>query len=209
MNTEIALSALLCSRLCHDLISPVGAFSNGIEILADEEDPTMRQEVFKLLGQSVQQAGARLMFFRMAFGAGGGFGDNSPADSVRDTLSAYFAGGKIAIDWKVSQGELDRDTVKIVLNLALLAADALPRGGGITVEAMRAAGGLDIAVVAQGDRLLDKPEIAKILADGCSIADLDSKTAPAYLVHQLVAAQGGAVKAIGDGHQAVTYRVRL
>ena len=209
MNTEIALSALLCSRLCHDLISPVGAFSNGIEILADEDDPGMRQEVFKLLGQSVQQAGARLMFFRMAFGAGGGFGDNSPADSVRDTLSAYFAGGKIAIDWKVSLSELSRDTVKIILNLALLAADALPRGGGITVEVMRSTGGLDLAVVAQGDRLLDKPEIAKILADGCPIADLDSKTAPAYLVHKTVAAHGGTVKSSSDGQQAVTYRVRL
>ena len=209
MDTEIALSALLCSRLCHDLISPVGAFSNGIEILADEEDPGMRQEVFKLLDQSIQQAGARLMFFRMAFGAGGGFGDSSPADSVRDALIAYFTGGKIAVDWKVSPGELGRDAVKIILNLALLAADALPRGGGITVEAMRAAGGLDIAVVAQGDRLLDKPEIAKILADGCPIAALDSKTAPAYLVHKIAAARGGAVKTIGDGQRAVTYRVRL
>jgi histidine phosphotransferase ChpT len=76
MTTEaLELASLLCSRLCHDMLSPVGALSNGLELLADEKDPEMRKRCFELLEQSAKISTDKLRFFRLAFGAAGGFGD--------------------------------------------------------------------------------------------------------------------------------------
>src|SRR3546814_19559136 len=75
MTSSTDLAALLCSRLCHDMLSPVGALSNGLELLADEKDPEMRRKCFELLEQSAQISADTLKFFRLAYGAAGGFGD--------------------------------------------------------------------------------------------------------------------------------------
>ena len=71
----VDLASLLCSRLCHDLMSPVGALNNGIELLADETDPDMREKCLELLADSARASANKLKFFRLAFGAAGGFGD--------------------------------------------------------------------------------------------------------------------------------------
>ena len=73
-TAQLDLAAMLCSRLCHDLLSPVGALTNGLELLADERDPEMRQRCFELLEQSAKASADKLKFFRLAFGAAGGFG---------------------------------------------------------------------------------------------------------------------------------------
>ena len=74
-DSSLDLASLLCSRLCHDMLSPVGALSNGLELLADEKDPEMRRRCFELLEQSARISADKLKFFRLAFGAAGGFGD--------------------------------------------------------------------------------------------------------------------------------------
>jgi histidine phosphotransferase ChpT len=84
MTTEaLELASLLCSRLCHDMLSPVGALSNGLELLADEKDPEMRKRCFELLEQSAKISTDKLRFFRLAFGAAGGFGDSVPLPNPR------------------------------------------------------------------------------------------------------------------------------
>ena len=67
------LASLLCSRLCHDLLSPVGALNNGLELMADEQDPAMRERCLELLNESARASANKLKFFRLAFGAAGGF----------------------------------------------------------------------------------------------------------------------------------------
>ncbi|MFL6735093.1 MAG: histidine phosphotransferase, partial [Sphingomicrobium sp.] len=86
----VDLASLLCSRLCHDLMSPVGALNNGLELLADEQDPDMREKCMELLADSARTSANKLKFFRLAFGAAGGFGDSIETREARLALEGLF-----------------------------------------------------------------------------------------------------------------------
>ena len=124
------LASLLCSRLCHDLLSPVGALTNGLELLADERDPDMRQRCFELLEQSARISADKLKFFRLAFGAAGGFGESVPVDEAKAVTEALVGDAKrVELNWALSADRLPKGAVKVLLNFAqMLAAQA---GGGL------------------------------------------------------------------------------
>src|SRR4029453_4394264 len=86
----VELASLLCSRLCHDLLSPVGALNNGIELLADEQDPEMRDRCLELLAESARASANKLKFFRLAFGAGGGFAEANDTHEAQAALEGVF-----------------------------------------------------------------------------------------------------------------------
>ena len=94
MTSQTDLAALLCSRLCHDMLSPVGALSNGLELLADETDQGMRDNVIELLEQSARISTGKLKFFRLAFGAAGGFGEAVPVEEAQDVVNTLAAEAK-------------------------------------------------------------------------------------------------------------------
>ena len=100
----IDLASLLCSRLCHDLMSPVGALNNGIELLADEQDPEMREKCLELLAESARARANKLKFFRLAFGAAGGFGDEIDTREAEAALEGlYGAERRIELGWMVGR----------------------------------------------------------------------------------------------------------
>src|SRR5436190_8512783 len=86
----IDLASLLCSRLCHDLLSPIGALNNGIELLADEQDPEMRERCLELLAESARASANKLKFFRLAFGAAGGFRDEIDTHEAKTALDGIY-----------------------------------------------------------------------------------------------------------------------
>ena len=132
----IDLASLLCSRLCHDLLSPIGALNNGIELLADEEDPDMRDKCLELLADSARASANKLKFFRLAFGAAGAFGEEIDTHEAKVALAGLFGAEKrIELGWMVSSDKLPKGAAKLLLNLALLAGDALVRGGRLDVGA--------------------------------------------------------------------------
>ena len=90
-SESIDLAAMLCSRLCHDMLSPVGALSNGLELLSMETDPEMRRSVIELLEQSSRTSTNKLKFFRLAFGAAGGFGDRVDVQEPKALIEALVA----------------------------------------------------------------------------------------------------------------------
>jgi histidine phosphotransferase ChpT len=103
----IDLASLLCSRLCHDLLSPVGALNNGIELLADEQDPEMRERCLELLAESAKASANKLKFYRLAFGAGGGFGDEIDTHEARAALEGlYSADKRTELGWMVADEKL-------------------------------------------------------------------------------------------------------
>src|SRR5258705_7410436 len=127
----VDLASLLCSRLCHDLMSPVGALNNGIELLADEDDPDMREKCLELLADSARASANKLKFFRLAFGAAGGFGDEIDTCEAHAALEGVFgAERRIGLGWMVSGGQPPQGAVKLFLNVALPARGARGRGGG-------------------------------------------------------------------------------
>jgi histidine phosphotransferase ChpT len=181
--TPVEFASLLCSRLCHDLLSPVGALNNGLELLADETDPAMRQRCMDLLAESARASANKLKFFRLAFGAGGGFGERIDAREVRVAIEGLVAEHKrTELQWLVDAPELPKAAAKALLNLAMIAADALVRGGTLSVGAEEE-GQVEIVVRAEGPRLILDPDIRRALVDGD--AELTPRTAAAYMVHQL------------------------
>jgi histidine phosphotransferase ChpT len=188
----VDFASLLCSRLCHDLLSPVGALNNGLELLADETDPDMRARCIDLLSESARASANKLKFFRLAFGAAGGFGDAVDAREAKAAIEGLFGhDGRIAINWLVAEATLSKTAIKVLLNLVLIAGDALVRGGQLDIGAEVAAGRTEIAVRAEGPRLILDPELRVALSGGTALADLTPRAAAAWLVHSLAVESGG------------------
>src|SRR5579863_9180649 len=131
---DIEFAALLVSRVCHDLVSPVGAVVNGLEVLEDERDAGMRADALKLVISSAEQAAARLQFARIAFGAAGSAGAELDLTEVGRIVGGLLEGGKVSVDWQAAQVNWPKDWAKLLMNATLLAADCLPRGGHVKVE---------------------------------------------------------------------------
>lgn len=179
--SSFSLAALLCSRLCHDLVSPVGALSNGIEILADEQDEAMREQVIALIEQSARQTAGRLQFFRLAFGAGGGFGSRIEVDQGKKALLALTEGSKVVLDWQVEPDSLARDGLKLMLNLALIAFEGLVRGGRLGIVLQDRSGQTHLSVTSEGERFILADPVRLALGRALSEEDAEPRTAPALL----------------------------
>ncbi len=144
------LAALLCSRVCHDVISPVGAIINGLEVLDEEKDEEMRGYAMDLIKKSAEQASARLQFCRLAFGAAGSAGASIDTGDAEKVARGLFGGERTHLEWNVPHLLMPKNHVKLILNLCLIAAAAVPRGG--TIEVTLSGGGetARIRVTAKG-----------------------------------------------------------
>ena len=191
----VDLASLLCSRLCHDLMSPVGALNNGIELLADENDPDMRDKCLELLADSARASANKLKFFRLAFGAGGGFGEEIDTSEAHAALAGVFgAERRIELGWIVSGGKLPKGAVKLLLNVALLAGDALVRGGRLDVGAESNDEAIELVIRGEGPRILLDPALRETLAKGSSEGAVEPRAAGAWLAHSLAAEAGGTIR---------------
>ena len=191
----IDLASLLCSRLCHDLLSPVGALNNGIELLADEPDPEMREKCLELLAESARASANKLKFFRLAFGAGGGFGAEIDTHEAHSALEGLFGSERrIELGWMVTDARLPKDAVKLLLNLALIAGDALVRGGRLDIGAERSGNGIELVIRAEGPRLLLDPVLRETLIRGSAAGTIEPRAAGAWLAYGLASGGGGSIK---------------
>lgn len=131
---NLDFAALVCSRVCHDVISPVGAIVNGLEVLEEDNDPTMREFALDLIRKSARQASARLQFARLAFGAAGSAGAAIDLGDAEAVARGMFQDDKVQLTWTAPRALLPKNRVKLLLNLLVLATAAIPRGGSIVVE---------------------------------------------------------------------------
>jgi histidine phosphotransferase ChpT len=208
MNS-VDFASLLCSRLCHDLMSPVGALNNGIELLADETAPEMREKCLELLADSARASANKLKFFRLAFGAAGGFGEEIDTHEAEVALEGLFgAERRIELGWVVSDDKLPKTAVKVLLNLALIAGDALVRGGRLDVGAERSGDAVELAVRAEGPRILLDPVLRETLSNGASGA-VEPRAAAAWLAHNLISEAQGTIQLSDPSSDALTIGARL
>ena len=206
----VDLASLMCSRLCHDLMSPVGALSNGIELLADEDDPAMKEKCLELLADSARTTANKLKFFRLAFGAGGGFGEEIDTREAEAALEGVFGPERrIELGWMVEGNKLPKDAVKLLLNLALLAGDALVRGGRLDVGAETGDGQIELVIRAEGPRILLDPALRETLATGGSDGQVEPRAAGAWLAHSLAAEAGGTIQLSDPAAEALMIGVTL
>ncbi|MBD8893751.1 histidine phosphotransferase ChpT [Roseibium litorale] len=131
--SSLDLSALVASRVCHDIISPVGAITNGLEVLDEEGSEDMREFAMDLIRKSARQASAKLQFARLAFGAAGSAGAEIDLGDAQVVATGFMENEKSDLDWQVPRNLMPKNFVKMLLNLILIANQCIPRGGVITV----------------------------------------------------------------------------
>jgi histidine phosphotransferase ChpT len=193
--SPVDFASLLCSRLCHDLLSPVGALNNGLELLGDENDPEMRARVFQLLSESARASANKLKFFRLAFGAAGGFAEQVDSREAKTAIEGLLVDNKrTTFNWWVEAETLPKTALKVMLNLTLIASEALVRGGTLDVGGEENGGQIEIVVKIEGPRIILDPELRNTLTDGESAGGVTPRAAAAYLVHTLATEAGGAVQ---------------
>lgn len=193
--SSVDFASLLCSRLCHDLLSPVGALNNGLELLADEHDPEMRNRCLELLGESARASANKLKFFRLAFGAAGGFGETVDTREARAAIEGLFGDNhRVKIGWLIEETVLPKQAIKVLLNLALIAGDALIRGGQLDIGAEAVGDTVEIVVRGEGPRIVLDAELRTALTGAPDDAVITPRAAAAYLVHSLVTEGGGAIQ---------------
>ncbi len=126
-------AALMCSKVCHDLVSPVGAIINGLEVLDEENNEDMKDFAFDLIRKSARTASAKLQFARLAFGAAGSAGAEVDLGDAEKVAKGFMEGEKPDFQWEAQRLLLPKNQVKLLLNLLLCSLHAIPRGGVIKV----------------------------------------------------------------------------
>jgi histidine phosphotransferase ChpT len=181
---DLDFAAMLVSRVCHDLVSPVGAVVNGLEVLEDERDAGMRADALKLVASSAEQAAARLQFARVAYGAAGSAGAELDLNEVGRIVKGLTHGGKTEVEWNAASANWPKDWAKLLMNATVLALDSLPRGGKVIVETSADASAPSFTIRASGTnaRVLEEVEKAAL---GEPVHPLDGRSIQAYLTHKL------------------------
>jgi histidine phosphotransferase ChpT len=157
------LAALLCSRVCHDLISPVGAIVNGLEVLAEEKDEETKTFALELIKKSAATASAKLQFCRIAFGAAGSAGAQIDLGDAQTIARGFFEDDKTKLTWNLPRALLAKNRVKLLLNMLLIAGQTIPRGGTLTVDAVGSGETMSFKVTAAGANAKVPPAIPPLL----------------------------------------------
>jgi histidine phosphotransferase ChpT len=144
------LAALLCSRVCHDLISPVGAIVNGLEVMEDDNDQETRDFALELIKKSVRTASARLQFCRLAFGAAGSAGAQIDLGDAEKVARGFLEDDKTKLAWNLPRALLAKNRVKLLLNMLVIAGQTIPRGGQLTVDPLGEGDALSFRITASG-----------------------------------------------------------
>jgi len=162
------LAALLCSRVCHDLISPTGAIVNGLEVLDEKEsDQETKNFALDLIRKSAKAASARLQFCRLAFGAAGTAGAQIDLEDAQNMARAFIEDEKTKLVWNMPRLLLPKNRVKLLLNMVVIAGQAIPRGGTITADPAGEGESLGFRLSASGPNARI-PQAVPALLDGAS-----------------------------------------
>tara|TARA_R110002073_G_scaffold18736_3_gene68992 strand:- start:7739 stop:8410 length:672 start_codon:yes stop_codon:yes gene_type:complete len=189
------LAALLCARLCHDLVSPVSALSAALSVLDDETSADMHEDAMDLVRDSSRQAQAKLEFARLAYGAGGSAPATLDTRELRRLTEAMFAPSKPVIVWKVEAPGLEKTPSRLLMNLCILAVESVPRGGKVTIEATETGGGARIRIVAEGPRARLNADAVLALEGQPPETGYDGRSIQPYFAGLIARNAGGRVSA--------------
>jgi histidine phosphotransferase ChpT len=198
----LELAALLCSRVCHDLISPVGAIVNGLEVLDDNPKPEDREFALDLIRKSAKTASARLQFCRLAFGAAGSAGAQIDLGDAQNMARGHLEDAKTKITWNLPRVLLAKNRVKLLLNMMVIAQQTIPRGGVITVDPIGEGDALSFRVAASGLNARMPQNIADLLASTQG-AGVDAHAVQPYYTRLLAQSCGLNVVLAPDGDSIV------
>lgn len=187
---DLELAALVSSRICHDVINPVSAISNGLEMLGEDPDEDMREAAMDLIRKSAAQASAKLQFARLAFGAAGSAGAEIDLRDAEKVARDFVGGtGKHELTWSGPALTLPKNKVKLLLNLVALGLVALPRGGKIEVAISGEPPAMSFGVTATGKAARLNEQVTALLAGGNG-AEMDAHLIQPYYAKRVADAAG-------------------
>ncbi len=194
--SDLDLAALLCSRVCHDVISPVGAIANGLELIDDPEmDAETKETALDMVRSSAKTAAAKLKFCRIAFGAAGSAGALIDMGEAGEIAKAFVGAQKVKLEWNAPRENRPKQQVKLVLNMLLMAIAGIPRGGLVTVSVE----GESFQARAAGDRAKVPDAMAQVLDGTMELTGLDARLVQPYYAKQLARSAGLTLTMAMDG----------
>jgi histidine phosphotransferase ChpT len=199
----LELAALLCSRVCHDLISPVGAIVNGLEVLDDNPKPEDRDFALDLIRKSAKTASARLQFCRLAFGAAGSSGAQIDLGDAQAMAKGHIEDGKITLGWNLPRLLLPKNRVKLLLNMLVIAQQTIPRGGALTINPVGEGETMSFRVTAAGLNARVPQNIADVLSAPSVPPATDAHAVQPYYTRLLAQACGLKVSLAPEGENVV------
>lgn len=197
--SDLELAALISSRICHDVINPVGAIYNGLEILDEDDDVQSKAYALTVIRNVTEQASARLQFARFAFGAAGSAGSMIDL-AMAEQVSRGYVGitqGKHQLTWTGAPGYVPKDKVKLLLNLVACAITALPRGGEIEVAVGGSFETPSFLLRCKGTGARP-PQYLTEFIEG-SEQSLDAMSIQAYYTHRMAEAASMSLEILKDG----------
>lgn len=199
--TPSSLAALLCARICHDLVSPVGALGTAIEILDDDSNADMHDDALELIKSSSRRASAKLKFLRLAFGAGGSAPGMIGGDEIRSLVSDMFADAKAELIYELHADGVEKNRARILLNLAMLGVQAVPRGGSVTLKTTETA----VIVTSTGPRARLDETVERALLGRAPEHGFDGRSIQPFYTSMMARETAGQVTASIDD-ETVVYR---
>ena len=200
---SLDLAALLCSRVCHDLISPVGAIVNGLEVMEDDKDPETKTFALDLIKKSVKTASARLQFCRIAFGAAGSAGAQIDLGDAEKVARGFLEDDKTKITWNVPRALLAKNRVKLLLNMLVIAGQIIPRGGMLTVDAVGSGDSMGFKVKSAGTNAKVPQAVPELLSGGAHNGGVDAHAIQPYYTGLLARSCGLSVALSNEGEAIV------
>jgi len=196
------LASLLCSRVCHDLISPTGAIVNGLEVLEEGTDAETKDFALDLIKKSAKTASARLRFCRIAFGAGGSAGVQIDLGDA-EAMARGFIEDKITLTWNVPRVLLPKDRVKLLLNMLIIAIATIPRGGRLAVDPVGDGESMGFRIVSSGLNARIPPAVPGLLAGSSENGRIDAHAIQPFYTGLLAKACGVIVSLTPEGEGVV------
>ncbi|MGB8037562.1 MAG: histidine phosphotransferase family protein [Pseudolabrys sp.] len=197
------LAALLCSRVCHDLISPVGAIVNGLEVLEEEKDEATKEFALDLIKKSARTASAKLQFCRIAFGAAGSAGAQIDVGDAETIARGFLEDDKTKLAWNLPRALSPKNRVKLLLNMLVIAGQAIPRGGRISVDPVGSGESMGFKVTAAGTNAKVPPAVPALLTGEASGEGLDAHRIQPFYAGLLARACGVKATIAMDGEAVV------
>lgn len=196
--SDLDLAALISSKICHDVIGPVGAIYNGLEILDDDDDKEAQTYALDVIRNVTEQASARLQFARFAFGAAGSAGSLIDLSMAEQITRGFVSTGKHTLKWNGLVGHMKKDSVKLILNLIASSMTALPRGGEIDVAMGGTLENPSFLVRCRGTGARPPQYLTDFIV-GKEPPPLDAMTIQAYYTWRLAKSAGMRLEILKDG----------
>jgi histidine phosphotransferase ChpT len=197
MPKSSELAALMCARICHDLVGPVSATGAALSIFDEPDQADMREDALRLVRESAEQMRAKLEFARLAFGAGGAAPGEVELDMLRRLAGDMFRTAKAELVWKTDASSLPKAGARILLNMILLGVESAPRGGEVKIEATRG-GAVRLRVTAAGPKAKLLPGAVAALAGNTPEGGFDGRTAQPLYARTMAEEAGGRLEARQD-----------